>query len=662
MRYLFSNNYSILLVLILSLFNCNTLFSRDYRIVQNGETFDIQLSRILNDINSIPGNDPITIRIDKGYYPVSKTIQIQESKHRILFCGSRNGETIISGSIKVERWDKLQNGLWRSHKPLLSDNGHIPDQLFVNGVRAHRSKIPKDGFFILQDGIKEGNQYKACLFENDTKNIHNIGEGESPILTIFRHWTVSKRYLKDFSPSDNSLYFAGKDFPEYNKLEAGNGLVLENSLQGIDLPGEWCADKNGYVYYKPKEGELIESTDFRIPITETLFAFKHNNEERGSYSFKNIIFEHTCYHIPPLGSEFGQAASRMSAVIELDNVDNTTFEDCEIRNTGNYGIWFRYHCTDSEVSRMLFRDLGAGAIKIGTVDRVAEDSLTNYINVNNSIIFRYGVLMENAVGIILFHASDCKIVNNDIHYGSYSGISLGWVWGYGNSLSKHNEVAFNRISHIGTGSLNDLGGIYTLGKSEGTHIHHNVISDVISRDFRGWGIYADEGTSNIVVDKNLVYNCTSGGFHLHYGSDNVVTNNIFAWGEKSQFTYTSYKGNKSLVLNHNIFIMRSGALLSGGAISDDNFFVGNNCYWSLSSELPKVDSDNVLRWIDKKDSTSVYKDPHFRNPHNADFRFTKHNICKEIGFEKFDYSKAGVYGRMKRRLNSCYLLGCENQS
>ena len=649
---------SIIMALCVCLLSNNVIYSKEYRITQNKIPIDIQLEAIINTINSLSEDESATIRIEAGYYSISKTIEINNLNHSIIICGAKNKPTVISGSIVITGWETTKDGLWKTK---LTRENYYLDQLYVNGKRAPRSRIPNDGVFYLKEGIKADSLYAAILNKESLNLITPIAENEMPLLSIFRLWTVSKRYMMGVSESTNALYFKGKDFPDYNKLDTGNGLIIENIKQGVDTPGEWCVDKNGYIYYMPKDGESIEDTEFRVPIIEKLISIKSDRSEN-SVCFKNIVFEHTTYQLPPEGCEYGQAASRMSAAIEIDDIKHFSFENCEIRNIANYGIWLRQSCSESIIRKNHFHDLGAGAIKIGDIDRTIANHLTTGIVVENNIIKDYGVLMENAVGIILFNASNCHISHNDVHYGNYSGISLGWVWGYGDSPSKNNEVAYNRISHIGTGKLNDLGGIYTLGKSEGTHIHHNVISDVISRDFRGWGIYADEGTSNIVVDKNLVYNCTSGGFHLHYGSDNVVTNNIFAWGEKSQFTYTSYKGNKSLVLNHNIFIMRSGALLSGGAISDDNFFVGNNCYWSLSSELPKVDSDNVLRWIDKKDSTSVYKDPHFRNPHNADFRFTKHNICKEIGFEKFDYSEAGVYGRMKRRLNSCYLLGCENQS
>lgn len=645
-----TSSASIIMALCVCLLSNNVIYSKEYRITQNKIPIDIQLEAIINTINSLSEDESATIRIEAGYYSISKTIEINNLNHSIIICGAKNKPTVISGSIVITGWETTKDGLWKTK---LTRENYYLDQLYVNGKRAPRSRIPNNGVFYLKEGKKADSLYVATLNKESLNLITPIAENEMPLLSIFRLWTVSKRYLMGVSESTNALYFKGKDFPDYNKLDTGNGLIIENIKQGVDTPGEWCVDKNGYIYYMPKDGESIEDTDFRAPIIEKLISIKSDRSEN-SVCFKNIVFEHTTYQLPPEGCEYGQAASRMSAAIEIDDIKHFSFENCEIRNIANYGIWLRQGCSESIIRKNYFHDLGAGAIKIGDIDRTIANHLTNGIVVENNIIKDYGVLMENAVGIILFNASNCQISHNDVHYGNYSGISLGWVWGYGDSPSKNNEVAYNRISHIGTGKLNDLGGIYTLGKSEGTHIHHNVIFDVVSGDFRGWGIYADEGTSSVLVDKNVTYNCTSGGYHLHYGADNIVTNNIFALGEKSQLTYTSTKGDSPLTFIHNIVLAGSGLLFSGGAINSNKFVVGSNCYWSVSDYYPKVGNDDVLTWIKQRDTTSVFQNPNFRNPQIGDFHFKKKNVCKSISFEPFDYTKAGVYGNKKWRKKASY--------
>ena len=391
--------------------------------------------------------------------------------------------------------------------------------------------------------------------------------------------------------------------------------------------------------------ENIEEVVFRIPIVERLVTIDSKNKNVG-VTFDNIIFEHTSYSVPLEGSNYAQSASGMSAAIEADNISNLIIKNCEVRNIANYGIWLRKHCTNSTIKETFFHDLGAGAVKIGTLryEQKDSDDLTHHIVVDNNMIYRYGELMENAVGIILFNASDCVITHNDLHYGNYTGISLGWVWGYGYSPSKNNEVAYNRITNIGKGLLNDLGAIYTLGESEGTHIHHNVISDVKAKSNEGWGIYADEGTTGVLIENNLVYRTTSGGFHQHYGSNNIVTNNIFAWGENSQVQLSKVKEEHPLRFCRNIILMDSGTLMTGDAITNDNISWGNNCYWKIGDGLPMVANLDAIKWIQLRDSTSVYMDPAFSDPQQGDFHINSKEVCKSIGFKKFEYSHAGIYG------------------
>jgi hypothetical protein len=134
----------------------------------------------------------------------------------------------------------------------------------------------------------------------------------------------------------------------------------------------------------------------------------------------------------------------------------------------------------------------------------------------------------SAIGIFIKDSFGNCVKGNEIYNLEYTGISCGWVWGYNESTTHHNIIEDNHIHHLGSGLMSDMGGIYLLGPQPGTELRGNHIHDVKKANYGGWGIYLDEGSSYVVVEKNKVYNTTCEAFFQHYGMENIIRDNDFA--------------------------------------------------------------------------------------------------------------------------------------
>ncbi len=594
---------------------------------------------------------PVTVELPDGRLWIKEPL-VMTPEHGgtaeapVIWQAAAGAHPVIAGGRSISGFRQAADGTWQIK---LQPGAHF-EQMWVNGLRTQRARFPNEGFFnpvaVSEEKLEEKNARQTVTF--DKKHLAPLAELSLEELKrvqmlAYHKWDNTRRFLGAVDQNAGTILTMGEPMKPWNRWDQETGMIFENVRIALDAPGEWFLAADGLLTYKPRPGETLEKLEVIAPATPQLLVMRGAPEKKLCHVvFRGIGFAFTGWEAPPEGFSPQQAAASIEAAVQADFVEGVSLENCQISHTGGYGLWFRRGCTGNRVVSCYLHDLGAGGLRVGDTSPAGGETGHNLLD--NNIIRDGGLVFPCAVAVWIGDSGDNRVSRHEISYFPYTGISLGWRWGYGPSSAKRNVVEYNHIHHIGDGLLSDMGGIYTLGPSEGTVLRHNHIHHITSYKYGGWGLYNDEGSTGILMENNLVHHTTSGGYHQHYGRDNIIRNNIFAYARDQQLQFTRAEDHLSFTFTGNIVLWESGQLLGGSGWNSGKVQMDRNLYWQTNGDAPRFLGQSLPKWRETgRDQHSLVADPLFQNAPAGIWKLTAKSPAFGIGFAPFDV-RAGVQG------------------
>jgi len=627
------------------------------------------------------------------------------------------GETpVISGGRRVTDWKHYKNNIYVSEIPETRGRRLFFRQLYVNGQRQVRARYPKEEQNRLNEVPWNRRWAHSCLdnsalesWQSDPRIVWNepdafphywakpaqgelllkpaIGWGDTCLIGI-RAIDPEKRIIRiahgtrDFSASP---FHVKRSYirPEHCLF------IIENLLEELTEPGEWCLDtEDGYLYFWPPDG-TIDDKEVVIPVIKTLVHM----EGVSHVCISGIIFTETlggepCSHYPdvegvgPMSARLQMGWEYCGESIYMYNCTCCRIEKNRIVNIGGNGVYMHNFNERNLIRKNEIAYAGANGIVVaGSMINLYEDLLEGSIGkphpqfneITDNSIHHVGLIDTYAVGVFLGMCNWNRVAHNHIFDVPHIAVTLG------NSSFGRNCIEYNRIARAAQ-AANDTGAIncwHELPHGVEPHGHiirYNLISDTgnANQDKEGWrfqfacGIYLDNWSSNCLVYGNILVNHVC-SINVK-GKNNIIQNNIFInSGRVWLSSHCSYPEHAA-VLSHNIFY-NSG---NGSAFlqladrlpmcrtlwqCDNNLFfrkgdnnpiiaAGENIQSLLAEGVRFSEWRRILgRGEDEYDTNSAVGDPLFRDVENGDYSLKPESPAFKLGFQPIDTSRIGIRGK-----------------
>ena len=310
-------------------------------------------------------------------------------------------------------------------------------------------------------------------------------------------------------------------------------FFVENLLEELDQPGEWCLDTDeGKVYFWPPQ-ESLENHEIAAPVLDCLVDL------RGAayVAISGFTFTETVNggdNMHPFGYEGAGAmfpteeATYCGEAVHLKDAEHCRIANNRFLSVGGNAVYlegynFKNAIQGNEIAYA--GHCGVGLIgKRNREDNVPQHPLFNEITDNH--IHHCGVFDKAAVGVFCGVSDGNVIGHNLIEQMPHHAINLG-NHGYGRNIVEYNDIRCACQESFDNAAVNCWmeDDAVDRGEERSGHVfRYNRIADTPGDCT--FGIYLDSYSSNCFVYGNIILRSGISGIRVNGGKNNIIENNI----------------------------------------------------------------------------------------------------------------------------------------
>ncbi len=669
--------------------------------------------RAINQQDRQPG--PIVVMLRGGTYQPDLSVVFSDrdsgsAESPIVYMAYPGERPVLSGGRAAADWQPHEGRILVAELPQQENQYYRFRTLFLDGQRQIRARHPNfdpahpwdGGWAFIAETLPVDSTTPATLrWEPGVFSGAWANPQHGELFTV-----PGLAWINDFMPiavtdrQSRTITVTRTHVPPWSRLKKGNRFRVENLLEHLDQPGEWCFNPDARrLYFWPPGAGVPAGQSVTFPVLDRLIEVRSTSGQPVRHiHFQGLTFTQTLTVYPnPIAKHPGyidcNRPNSAGYAFLMENAEHCRVQGCRFDQVGGDAIRLHGYNAYHQIVQNEIVGAGAQAICLADLDfwpydfkPVWRGNDARFRAMSSRLPWAIGnVISDNHIhhcgltdgfgAAIHFHGMNCRdnvISHNLIHDQPHH--AMYFSMGFGRNYIEYNDVhtlclvmadaggvyhnrwcilpedpVLNRHSVVRYNRIRDVYGVAPYGREvddpAGTPSHERL-----EKPHFTWGIYYDNSPRRAQVYGNLTINNVWGGVFLGGGysqpEDCLVENNIMVESSTYQFDAAVAAGAAGNRWRRNIVYYKSpnAALLRArdtNGIAECDY----NVYFPASGQplkLVGVPGESWQRWREMGfDQHSVVADPLFVDPAQGDYRLRAGSPALQLGFEQLPFDRMG---------------------